>query len=139
MNSQEIFDKVSRHLLTQGERSMMPVDTVDGRDSICAYRGECGKMCAVGVLIDDAAYTDLLEGKAVNDAFVVAALRASGVEDGTSPLLQELQAVHDAVPSRYWGEALSSIAEKFDLSHAALEEFEFPYVRPAKLLRDSQE
>lgn len=59
MTLQEVFDKVARHLLTQGQRSIL---RETGR---CAYRGDEGCMCAVGVLIADEHYHPKLEDNSV--------------------------------------------------------------------------
>ena len=50
--SQEVFDVVAKHLLTQNAKSMD-----DPWDEMCAYRGENGRRCAVGALIPDDLYS----------------------------------------------------------------------------------
>jgi hypothetical protein len=55
---EEIFDHVEKHLKSQGCRSLLPDGHITG---YCAYRGEEGRMCAVGCLIGDDEYTSALE------------------------------------------------------------------------------
>lgn len=45
-NPQGVFDKVAAHLQSARRRS------VQFENNICAYRGDDGAMCAVGVLVD---------------------------------------------------------------------------------------
>ena len=54
MTTQEVFDKVATHLLTQNCKS---VDDF-GR---CFYRGPEGTKCAVGILIPDEQYNPSME------------------------------------------------------------------------------
>ena len=46
-NKRQTFDKVKKHLLKQGERSMK------ADDSICVYHSKEGLKCAVGCLISE--------------------------------------------------------------------------------------
>ena len=48
MNTQQIFDKVATHLLTQNARS--------AAEGSCLYRSPSGLKCAVGCLISDSVY-----------------------------------------------------------------------------------
>ncbi len=61
MTLQEIFDKVRTHLLTQGEQCAFGGN--------CKYRGDNGKMCAVGCLIPDALYNPEIEDVGVRVHF----------------------------------------------------------------------
>lgn len=102
MTAQEIFDKVTIHLLTQGEPS------VNEATSSCMYRGDGGRMCAVGVLIPDHAYDRRMEGKSITDV-----LSAFDNLQNLAPhteLLQQLQGVHDQLDLADWPEALDGIA-----------------------------
>ena len=63
MTTQELFDKVAVHLLTQDQRSMGHfIGHSDDRPQ-CAYRGDKGRMCAIGCLITDEHYDIALESK----------------------------------------------------------------------------
>ena len=57
--AQEVFDYVIGHLVRQGGRSV----SASGTD--CRYRGSDGSKCAVGVLIPDEVYNDVMEGDSV--------------------------------------------------------------------------
>jgi hypothetical protein len=112
---QSIFDRVAAHLLEQGERSFGP----DGR---CAYRGENGLKCGVGVLIADEHYSPSLEGSAVGAACVQAALERAGLNlaapesEPVRELLWALQRVHDTRPPHTWQFYLEGLARQFGLS-----------------------
>ena len=111
---QQIFNKVSTHLLEQNERSV--VDTT----GTCAYRGESGKMCAVGCLINDHAYSQSLEGGGVRSQLEVQwALEKSGIEfdeDGmVMRLLSKLQLIHDTKEESDWAASLSALANELGL------------------------
>lgn len=54
---QQTFETVARHLFAQGKRSMRPAPD----EGTCAYRGEDGCKCAIGVLIPDDQYTEGME------------------------------------------------------------------------------
>ncbi len=107
---QELFDKVSKHLLTQGERA---VTASSGAGLVCCYRTEDGLMCAVGCLIDDKYYHPEFEGVGLYDDDALTAAEGSPDERpfmvrsaleaslGYIPnaeeirLLQDLQSIHD--------------------------------------------
>lgn len=56
MKLQETFDKILKHLRTQGHPCML--STGKGR---CVYRNDAGESCAVGCLIPDEMYKPKLE------------------------------------------------------------------------------
>lgn len=111
MTDQELFDKVARHLLTQGRKS------VDGNGSLCRYRGCGGLKCAIGVLIPDELYSPELEG---NPAWSTAVCRAAGLYEGVRHLAQCLQDVHDEREPDEWRRGLLCVAETFGLSPNAV-------------------
>ena len=106
---QEVFDKVATHLLKQGSRSEGQVSR--------AYRGDDGKMCAVGCLLKDGQYSPGLEGRHSRHELVQAALKGSGVNltQTMQCMLQELQSCHDHAPISKWPETLRSIAARYSL------------------------
>lgn len=85
---QEVFDYVAKHLLKQGERSVVGTS--------CSYRGVGGLMCAVGCLISDEEYKpemDVAAGQGTSwTSLVGRELANSSKHDG---LLVELQGAHD--------------------------------------------
>jgi hypothetical protein len=106
----EILDKVSKHLLKQKAKSL-------GDEGQCAYRGDGGLRCAIGVLIKDEHYSERLEGLRVSSAPVMRALVASGVvSSGSSEsllLLSSLQSIHDGCPPNNRPGALSSLCSEY--------------------------
>lgn len=134
---QEIFDKVARHLVTQGKRSML-----SSKD--CAYRGCGGTSCAVGCLIDDEFYDERFEGMSVGVANKFEkrehpnhakrlhdALVNSGIDVADEDLvvfLRELQLVHDGCDApeedfKYFIiDDLKDVAIDYGLNHEILEE-----------------
>lgn len=117
--NQEIFDKVSVHLLTQNRKSHLP-----GAKDLCAYRGVDGCKCAVGVMIYDEHYIKELEDKLARSSSVQTALIASGVPAwivGEEYLLIDLQLVHDLYPPEMWRDGLQDVAAEFDLNTTAMD------------------
>ena len=110
MTNQDIFNKVTAHLLTQKVRSTMIAGS-------CAYRGENNTSCAIGCLIKDEAYSKSLEYRVYNHETVQAALIQSGLSlDGeVCELLGDLQNIHDTRAPENWEAELIKCAEKFDL------------------------
>ena len=111
---QQIFDQVTRHLITQGERS---------EDSeMCLYRHGNLK-CAVGCLITDQFYDAGIEGSHPRDEVVRQALRDSlGTDDLPVQLLAKLQHIHDYEPPGHWIDGLAELARDRGLSPAVLYE-----------------
>ena len=114
MNAQEIYNTVRDHLLAQNARA------TDGDTTLprCLYRTLDGKKCAVGCLIADDHYTDVLEGDTAEGETVQEALRASGIDaDEHLELLCELQGVHDCCPDvGLWPQELARVAGEFGLT-----------------------
>ena len=113
---QTIFDRVAAHLLAQGRPSLSAT-----RLGVCAYRGENGLRCAVGCLIDDAHYSEALEGYSVELGDVLRAVKSSlglGLQPlapRTADLLGDLQLLHDRTPPEKWREGLKELARQYDL------------------------
>lgn len=118
LTKQEIYNRVKAHLLAQGGPAM------EGK--ACAYRAGDGKMCAVGCLITEEAYTPEIENVAVATIMVKAglirdALRQSGIEPTTHMLnfLSELQHVHDGFTTHHesWEQYVTSGMERVALAY----------------------
>lgn len=114
MNKQEVFDKIVNHLLTQNAKAQDDLGT-------CMYRGNEGRMCAVGCLITDEAYSPDIEKNAADTEEVLQALRNSGIDaDGVddvngmthSHFLYEIQQIHDYTPVDIWEKRLAEFAEQ---------------------------
>jgi hypothetical protein len=110
----EIFATVRSHLLAQHA-----VSEDDGGS--CRLRGRDGRRCAIGVLIDDAHYSERLEGLGIGyymagqDGPLLRALAMSGVnayEPRIVTLLQELEEVHDAGDIGAWSAQLDDLATR---------------------------
>lgn len=128
MNTQDIFDTVARHLLTQRKQSRRTA-------TLCGYRDRDDKQlkCAAGCLIADEHYSEDLEGAMVNAANVRAAVERSigreltgAIDDPRSEisLLYSLQSVHDSAAVGRWPERLRSVATDFELSPSTVNEME---------------
>jgi len=114
LTDQEVFDRVARHLLTQGERAY---DNVRG---VCMYRKGCLK-CAIGCLIPDDKYSTELEGLGVDNERVREALK--GITESWD-LLGAIQDVHDIrILWTQLPKSLRNIAKDFRLDPAVLDEF----------------
>ena len=116
MELQEIFDKVSNHLLTQNRKS---ITAIHGKSEDCAYRGNNGASCAIGCLIPDAAYHPDMEGKNINDDKVWGAIypvigSSIGRNRGCKKLnlLSDLQVIHDEELPEEWTKALQNLANE---------------------------
>jgi hypothetical protein len=110
MTDQEIFDRVSAHLLQQNKPAM--------EGGKCCYRTSEGLSCAVGCLIAPEVYSEGLEGQGVVALDLRAALRDSGIEPTykTITLLSDLQNLHDATPPQDWPAELPKIAAHHGLT-----------------------
>lgn len=111
MNYQEIFDRVSNHLLTQKKQAL-------SEDGKCAYRSNNGLKCAVGCLIPDELYDSNLENNMVSD--IKTTLEKSlGVEelgDKDLEFLDVLQFIHDCEFPDNWDFSLREFADDWNLN-----------------------
>ena len=110
---QETFDKIVDHLRKQNSKSLMEAP----RDDSCAYRGQDGKMCAVGCLIEDEFYDPSLEENIVSNPKVRNALRNSGYDiDGAFlKLMVSMQECHDLKAVKDWESSFCIIANDHNL------------------------
>lgn len=128
MTAQEIFDKVSAHLLEQKFAAV-------GAHGSCRYRGRNGTSCAVGCLIPDEHYIEDMEGYSVNAvieqcpperaALMASVLKASGIERADFKLLLDLQFVHDSIMLRPFVRDIVSAElwqQRVDLNQARVKE-----------------
>lgn len=93
MTSQQIFDIVIDHLLTQGKPS---------RSDVCLYRSSDGSKCAVGVLIPDSEYDSNMEFSVVDAECQIHPTPIQAWAQWKYPhdlkLLSRLQKLHDDGP-----------------------------------------
>lgn len=117
LSTQEVFDKVCNHLMSQGEKAETEETEMGSKD--CMYRlvkGDKVLMCAAGCLISDEEYTPDLENKRVNFDEVSTALIRSGVSAGDIDFLTCLQTVHDWEEVEDWPAQLQLLAENHNLT-----------------------
>ena len=108
MINQKVFDKVAKHLLTQG----VPATRLTAAGPECAYRGDEGRACAMGCLISDEEYDPTMEG---GDVYTL--VKKFGVlKDYNIDLLSSLQDIHDADKPCDWPDWLRSTAADFGLN-----------------------
>lgn len=114
MDKQLIFDRVTKHLLTQKSQS---------RDitRLCSYRGPGGKKCAIGTLILDKFYSSSFEGNDVSSNPVCRALESSlayflpgslgcTLSGSDINFLLKLQSIHDNYSPHEWAWCLTNFA-----------------------------
>lgn len=122
MNTQELFDKVATHLLTQNAKAHNPDDLDYLGHPRCMYRALDGKLCAVGCLITDENYNPNQEGeparvlKNIIELSVGRKLLHSEVR-----LLTELQSIHDRRQVKDWRYFLTKLAEENELNTNAID------------------
>jgi len=94
-DAQDMLDRVAWHLFTQRVRSQTLVN--DGR-TVCAYRGNNGTMCAMGIGIPNDAYTRDMEEQSIELVCSMDGARVfSRVIDDNTELAAELQLSHDTM------------------------------------------
>lgn len=125
---QSIYDKVARHLYSQGRQAMMlhTSEDFDGTKFttlMCAYRTDTGEKCAAGAIMPDEAYRKEFEGKNPHwDASrpeevqhqIAVACGCENHED--TDFLRYLQGVHDLHEPDQWPVRLGWVAGKYGLT-----------------------
>lgn len=107
---QEVFDIVSKHLLTQGQKSV--------ELSMCQYRNSEGLKCAAGALIPDDQYEERFETNLWGDLVEKGIVENKFVDE-----IDQLQTIHDFGPSDpeecilQWKKKLIAFAKKYNLTH----------------------
>lgn len=114
---QEVFDQVSKHLLTQMETSR--------KGPKCLYRTKLydGTIlkCAAGCLIGDDEYNEEFDCEISSWSYLI---RDSLVPtDNCSSLITKLQGVHDSFDPEEWKSELHNVATEFNLNTEVLNEF----------------
>lgn len=124
MNAQEIFDTVVTHLRAQGCKSKGPIK---GQVTACAYRGDNGLKCAVGILIPDEDYKAEWEGESPNPSefrFTPLSKAAREFKDyciakfgeDNLELLAALQETHDYNEVEHWEQRFERISYNYGLT-----------------------
>ena len=106
LDKQQVFDQIAEHLLTQSSKSRQTIEN-SGCSSRCAYRGDEGAKCAIGVLIPDEEYRGDMESKAVYS--VVTQFYGLLLDEKVTNFLQMFQGIHDSYDVCAWQRALKSV------------------------------
>ena len=114
MNKQEVFNKIWNHFVV--DKAPISIDGV-----ICKYRNSKGAKCAVGLLIKDEFYSQILENyfPGPGSNLLNEALEKSGVECWKEyHFLDSLQIAHDGCfkDEDSIGLRLTRVASTYDLS-----------------------
>lgn len=114
MSAKQIFYKVKKHLLRQGERSV-------SSGGWCLYRSDDGAMsCAVGCLMTDDMYSLDFEGKSVAELEDDVMTPIIGVRKGSREyklvLLEALQEVHDNCGPYNWASELDRLQDRYNIT-----------------------
>ncbi len=107
MNQQEILDRVVEH----AKLGVKSTRNGFGRKA-CAYRGDNGSKCFVGLFIPDNKYHHRLEDLGIQELFW-----DLGLDIGYSGrvLLTDLRSIHDCYEPTEWRIALSETARQYAL------------------------
>jgi len=121
VSAQAVWEKVTNHLLQQG------VASVSNMTGGCAYYGEDGTKCAIGVLIPKEEYTPNVEGVPIRNLFDKYYCPPSLLKlRECSDLLDELQRAHDVYYNRKtlrkeWYLRLVNIGRQYQLDTSSIE------------------
>lgn len=119
MNAQEIFDTVVNHLRAQKVRSVL--FNLGGVDVQCRYRGTNNTKCAIGCLIPDEEYQNVLEGNTLGSMIALGITPPTiryMIMDGHKTLLATLQHIHDSNPDpKDWEVEFKRCAHVMDLQY----------------------
>jgi hypothetical protein len=109
--TQEVFDQVAKHLLTQNKQS----EGEHNNGLTCMYRSPDGLKCAAGCLIGDDEYLSHWERRSWG--FVS---RVGGVTKHID-LISSLQSIHDDCEPSQWLVRLKELASSKELNTEVLE------------------
>jgi len=102
--AQEVFNQVTTHLLQQNSRSV-------GEKGTCMYRGSKNKVCAAGCLIAEDEYVEAFEYQRWQELH-----DAGWVPEDHMELINELQIIHDSLPTEIWEKTLQQLAKDRNLN-----------------------
>ena len=123
MTRQEMFDTAAKHLLTQRTRSI-------GNDNYCNYRGQQGRMCAIGPMIPDEKYSPEMEGLVVGNDVVWNAMGLDSNDRGDlETLARKLQHIHDSSAPTAWPYMLLAVALALNLNTAMVRHYADAMIR----------
>jgi len=101
--NQSLFNKVSKHLLTQNKRSKLTKD-------LCAYKSKNGLECAAGCLIPIKLYSMEFEGKIWDDIIRMEPKLKKMFSCEQHAIIDSLQYIHDSYLPSEWKSELKDCA-----------------------------
>lgn len=120
MIAQEIYDLTLTHLRAQNSRSVRVVTYWKREEVESAYRGNDGKKCPAGNLIEDSEYdAKTMEGYTFGSLLALKETPQSLKDKFGShvELIDALNFIHDWSPPETWEEELSAIASLFKVKY----------------------
>lgn len=118
MSRQTVFNQALSHLRSQGKKS--------NGDRGCAYRGDEGLKCAIGIFIANSKYNADMEGKRVEATCVFDALPKSVSRTGVLFLSDIQGGLHDDIMDdecflEFLEKGASDLATRYELKYSAPE------------------
>lgn len=99
-NLEEVFDTIVKHLLIQNERSE------NQYKGDCQYRSSVNLKCAIGCIISDEFYDELIEGSTADVEEVISAIQNSNpdlvIDEDVQTLFMLMQNLHDKIIPEHW-------------------------------------
>lgn len=121
LTQQEVFDKVTTHLLAQMVQALNDEDD-------CLYRDSKGNSCAIGCLLGEL-YSPAMEHSNVVTVLkkypqIATLLGGKMTAEGfyNYDLLNELQMIHDGYDPSLWGTLLKKVANGYGLTFPTIQE-----------------
>ena len=112
LSLQEVFDKVSTHLLSQNKQAI-------DASFHCQYKIKIDNevlMCAIGCCIPEKEYNPNLEGKTLwNSKDVRAILGLKMAPSEMEDMLSYLQSIHDSFLPKSWPKQLQKLEKRYNL------------------------
>jgi hypothetical protein len=110
----EIIDYVTPLMLAQNAKSQVIRMGFSDDNLTCAYRGNDGRKCPVGMLMTDEEYADL-EDNDGNFKSAYGVCKNFGLSDSEiRVLLSQLQSIHDSKEPSEWADKLATLRGKYE-------------------------
>jgi len=111
MSNQNIFDKISRHLLAQNKQSL-------NLDLSSVYKDIYGNKSAIGCLINDKLYDKYnLKNICPSTEILIQIINESGyqIDEKIFDMIIVLESLHDCREPKDWPKRLKQIAKEYNL------------------------
>jgi len=118
LNKQEIFDRITKHLLTQNKKAQWG-DSDNFGHKVCQYKTKDNLKCAIGCLIEDSILNTGLQGTVYSlevQAALCKSLMIEKLENSEVDFLRTLQKIHDVDHESTWEEQLKQFASRNNLT-----------------------